>query len=272
MCPSLAVCALIVLVGRSAIGVEFGEAFCSGRHNTHTHTQHHNTITATVTTQHHHRRSAHEAALRKWLEALEAANAQLRGLGREGHVSVLRQQVLLEVLKRVDALLFHYLGAWHEIETVCVKTERRDGGVVMRQLSAAGEHKTTRTLGPSKTSPHTTSTLQHHNNTHPHPPVDPDPSQPGAEDAASGIVTDARSPNTPCLDDSMLFFARGRLTFGTGMQLKMACARLQQWAFGDGGLRDIWARLPEQGQALFPLLKVCGAVRCVMMAAAAVMR
>jgi hypothetical protein len=31
--------------------------------------------------------------------------------------------------------------------------------------------------------------------------------------------------------------------------------RLQQWAFGEGGLRDIWAQLPEQGQALFRLLK-----------------
>jgi len=39
------------------------------------------------------KRGAHEAALRKWLEALEAANAQLRGLGREGHVNLLRQQV-----------------------------------------------------------------------------------------------------------------------------------------------------------------------------------
>ncbi|KIY95706.1 hypothetical protein MNEG_12254 [Monoraphidium neglectum] len=35
----------------------------------------------------------------------------------------------------------------------------------------------------------------------------------------------------------------------------MACTRLQQWAFGDGGLRDIWAQLPEQGQALFKLLR-----------------
>jgi len=33
-------------------------------------------------------------------------------------------------------------------------------------------------------------------------------------------------------------------------------ARLQQWAFGDGGLRDIWAQLPEQGQAIFKLLRV----------------
>jgi hypothetical protein len=39
------------------------------------------------------RRGAHEAALRKWLEAFEAANAQLRGLGRDGHVNLLRQQV-----------------------------------------------------------------------------------------------------------------------------------------------------------------------------------
>lgn len=39
------------------------------------------------------KRGAHEAALRKWLEALEAANAQLHALGREGHVNTLRQQV-----------------------------------------------------------------------------------------------------------------------------------------------------------------------------------
>lgn len=29
----------------------------------------------------------------------------------------------------------------------------------------------------------------------------------------------------------------------------------QQWAFGEGGLREIWANLPAQGQCLFPLLR-----------------
>ncbi|KAI8463417.1 MAG: hypothetical protein J3K34DRAFT_444097 [Monoraphidium minutum] len=142
------------------------------------------------------KRGAHEAALRKWLEAVEAANAQLTGLGRDGHTNTLRQQVLLELMKRIDALLFYYL-------------------------------------------------------------VNPDASNSPdlSDDTPGGVVMDARNPNMPVLDESMLFFGRGVLTFGTGMQLKMACTRLQQWAFGEGGLRDIWAQLPEQGQALFRLLK-----------------
>lgn len=31
--------------------------------------------------------------------------------------------------------------------------------------------------------------------------------------------------------------------------------RFQQWAFGEGGMREIWANLPAQGQSLFPLLR-----------------
>ncbi len=43
----------------------------------------------------------------------------------------------------------------------------------------------------------------------------------------------------PVLDDSMLFFGRGSLSFGTGMTLKMAVARFQQWAFSEGGLKEV---------------------------------
>lgn len=39
------------------------------------------------------KRSGQEAALRKWLGALEAVSSQLKGLGREGHTSTLRHQV-----------------------------------------------------------------------------------------------------------------------------------------------------------------------------------
>lgn len=39
--------------------------------------------------------------------------------------------------------------------------------------------------------------------------------------------------------------------------------RFQQWSFGEGGLREIWAQLPEQGQSLFPYLK--GAADLLMM-------
>lgn len=36
----------------------------------------------------------------------------------------------------------------------------------------------------------------------------------------------------------------------------LCCAdRFQQWAFGDGGMREIWANLPAQGQCLYPLLR-----------------
>lgn len=35
----------------------------------------------------------------------------------------------------------------------------------------------------------------------------------------------------------------------------LCCCRFQQWAFGDGGMREIWANLPQQGQSLFPLLR-----------------
>ncbi|KAI8469921.1 MAG: hypothetical protein J3K34DRAFT_511741 [Monoraphidium minutum] len=146
------------------------------------------------------RRGGAEAALRKWMEALEAANGRLRGLGREGHFNALRQQVLLELLSRVDALLFHYL----------IHPAPAAGG------GGGGELW----------------------------------EQPGFCGGGGGGVGGA-----PALDESLLFFARGALMFGTGMQLKMACARLQQWAFGEGGLRDIWAQLPGQGQALFRLLK-----------------
>lgn len=34
------------------------------------------------------------------------------------------------------------------------------------------------------------------------------------------------------------------------------CPRsFQQWAFAEGGMREIWANLPSQGQSLFPLLR-----------------
>lgn len=39
------------------------------------------------------KRSGQEAALRKWLAALESVSQQLKGLGREGHVNTLRHQV-----------------------------------------------------------------------------------------------------------------------------------------------------------------------------------
>lgn len=39
------------------------------------------------------KRAAHEAALRKWTEALDHVNTTLKGLGRGGHIATLRHQV-----------------------------------------------------------------------------------------------------------------------------------------------------------------------------------
>eukprot|EP00877_Chromochloris_zofingiensis_P005908 jgi/Chrzof1/1570/Cz10g12240.t1 len=161
------------------------------------------------------KRAGHEAALRKWLESFELVNAQLKAVGRYGHVSTLRQQVLLELLKRVDVLLFHYL----------LTVPAPDG----EPLSE---------------------------------PATPVSGRSGPSDGPAPLM-DPRHPNMPVLDENMLFFTRGLLTFGAGMNLKMACTRFQQWSFGEGGLREIWAQLPEQGQSLFPYLK--GAADLLMM-------
>jgi len=47
----------------------------------------------------------------------------------------------------------------------------------------------------------------------------------GSSEPHQQVLRDTINPNMPMLDDSMLFFTRGVLTFGTGMNLKMACTR-----------------------------------------------
>jgi hypothetical protein len=51
------------------------------------------------------KRSGQEAALRKWLGALEAVAAQLQALGRDGHTRTLRHQVWC-------GLLFVWFAVW----------------------------------------------------------------------------------------------------------------------------------------------------------------
>lgn len=91
-------------------------------------------------------------------------------------------QVLLEVMKRMDTLIFHFLihppadGASDASASSSSTPRRQPDGV----------------QGPS-----------------------PSPAP----------LHDPLNPNMPMLDDSMLFFSRGLLTFGTGMNLKMACTR-----------------------------------------------
>jgi hypothetical protein len=85
--------------------------------------------------------------------------------------------VLLDLLKRMDILLFHYLLASPE-------------GSLADSFSEAGSE---------------------------------------AGEASAAPLMDPRNPNMPVLDDSMMFFSRGALTFNTGMNLKMACTRWVWW-------------------------------------------
>ncbi len=44
------------------------------------------------------------------------------------------------------------------------------------------------------------------------------------------VLRDPLNPHLPLLDDSMIFFTRGCLTFGAGMNIKMAATRCGQSA------------------------------------------
>lgn len=97
------------------------------------------------------------------------------------------KKVLLEVLKRMDTLIFHFL--------------------IIPPLDGVSEG------GSSSTGA---------------PPLSPNDSlRDGGSPMQQGsqVLHDPVNPNMPMLDDSMLFFTRGVLTFGTGMHLKMACTR-----------------------------------------------
>ncbi|GAX79856.1 hypothetical protein CEUSTIGMA_g7296.t1 [Chlamydomonas eustigma] len=55
------------------------------------------------------KRALQEAAIKHWLSALEGLSKRLGALGSKGHVQLLRQQVLHQCLKRLDALFFYHL-------------------------------------------------------------------------------------------------------------------------------------------------------------------
>jgi hypothetical protein len=106
-------------------------------------------------------------------------------------------QVLLEVMKRMDVLIFHFLV-----------TPPADA------LSEGGS----------------SAVSSSHNNVQDSPRGSLRATGGGCGGASGdrerdGVLRDPVNPNMPMLDDSMLFFARGVLTFGTGMNLKMACTR-----------------------------------------------
>jgi hypothetical protein len=99
--------------------------------------------------------------------------------------------VLLEVMKRMDVLIFHFL-----INPPADSLS--EGGNSSSSYTAAG-------AGPDSPS---------------------NGNSAGALDQQQQqVLRDPINPNMPMLDDSMLFFTRGVLTFGTGMNLKMACTR-----------------------------------------------
>lgn len=131
------------------------------------------------------KRAIQEAAVKRWLEAFELANSKLTRMGTRGHIPLLKFQVLLQCLRRADALLFgHLIGSDNMVDVL--------------------------------------------------DPYDPDNTLWGGP----GLLP-------PTLEDHSLPFARGTLTFGVGMNVKMTVARLQNWAFGEGVLRDYWVTLPE---------------------------
>ncbi|GIL78018.1 hypothetical protein Vretimale_7358 [Volvox reticuliferus] len=136
------------------------------------------------------KRAQQEAAIKKWFEALEAVCSALnRHVGSAGHATILRHQVLLQCLKRVDLLLFaHLLGGIEQPG-------------VADLLADYDPHRTVAWTGGGGC---------------------------GGGGGANGAF--------PYLDDASLPFARGVLTFGGGMSVKMTVTRLQQWATGQPAL------------------------------------
>jgi len=54
------------------------------------------------------KRAHQEAAIKKWFEGLDMVALQLSGF-KSGTANALRQQLMVQCLKRLDALLFHHL-------------------------------------------------------------------------------------------------------------------------------------------------------------------
>jgi hypothetical protein len=106
--------------------------------------------------------------------------------------------VLLEVMKRMDTLIFHFL--------ITPPSDSNSEGGSSSTAGAGGP------LSPGESSA-----------------ASRDGGSP-SHNAVSQVLHDPLNPNMPMLDDSMLFFQRGVLTFGTGMHLKMACTRYARLA------------------------------------------
>ena len=153
------------------------------------------------------KRALQEAAIKKWFEGLEAVCAALTKQVAGGHSALLRQQVLLAALKRVDLLLFaHLLGGADQPGVADLLTDYDPHGSLA--VSAAG---------PAAAAPGSAAAAV---------------AAAAAAAAAGGGVGTTGGGVIPQLDEASLPFAKGVLTFGGGMSVKMTVTRLQQWAAG----------------------------------------
>ncbi|KAG2428812.1 hypothetical protein HXX76_011512 [Chlamydomonas incerta] len=192
------------------------------------------------------KRALQEAAIKKWFEGLEAVCAALTKQVTGGHSALLRQQVLLAALKRVDLLLFaHLLGGADQPGVTDLLTDYDPHGSLA--VSATG---------PAAAAPGSAAAAV------------------AAAAVAAGGAAATGGAVIPQLDEASLPFAKGVLTFGGGMSVKMTVTRLQQWAAGQpllgGGASSADAGLAGAGTAgaggavmgagagpgpLFPLLR-----------------
>ncbi|KAG2449564.1 hypothetical protein HYH02_005097 [Chlamydomonas schloesseri] len=191
------------------------------------------------------KRALQEAAIKKWFEGLEAVCAALGKQVSGGHSALLRQQVLLAALKRVDLLLFaHLLGG----------ADQPGVGDLLTDYDPHGSLAVSAT-GPAAAAPGSAAAAV------------------AAAAATAGGAGGAGAVVIPQLDEASLPFAKGVLTFGGGMSVKMTVTRLQQWAAGQpllgGGAAGADAGLAGAGNGgagavaggiagpgpLFPLLR-----------------
>eukprot|EP00803_Ostreobium_quekettii_P001224 evm.model.scf_295.7 EVM.evm.TU.scf_295.7 scf_295:72286-82378(+) len=146
-----------------------------------------------------------DVAVHRWLGALAAVDEQFQlcasGKGLEGHVPLLKTQVLRNCMKRMDMILFQEMLA--------------DGGEFGAGIV---------TQAPSET-------------------------------LGTAVIDDTMGGGLegwPLLEDLVLPFSRGPLTFGVGMNLKMAVTRWSEWAFRvDVGGSHVGG---EPSHLFFPLL------------------
>eukprot|EP00798_Chlamydomonas_sp_ICE-L_P020771 gene20771-27595_t len=175
------------------------------------------------------KRAHQEAAIKKWFEGLDMVALQLSGF-KSGTANALRQQLMVQCLKRLDALLFHHL--------LLLPAPPQDVDDLLQEYNPDPK------LWGAPNAQLGCSICLEYN---------PDPKLWGAPNAPM-----------PQVEDSSLPFTRGLLTFASGMSVKMTVTRLQQWANGEGitaesltsgSSRTTEAMVNVSGAVLFPLMR-----------------